>query len=206
MIAGGSDSTTGTLTWALSLLLNNPHVLRKAQEELDYHVGKGRLVNESDINKLDYLQAIVKETLRLYPAAPLLGLREFAEDSTIGGYHVTKGTRLMVNLWKLQTDPRTWSEPLEFKPERFLTSHKDIDLKGHHFELLPFGSGRRACPGMAFGLQMTSLALASLLHAFEISTSSNEMVDMTGSLGLTNFKATPLDVLVKPRLPSFFDE
>uniref|UniRef100_A0A2N9GV53 Cytochrome P450 n=1 Tax=Fagus sylvatica TaxID=28930 RepID=A0A2N9GV53_FAGSY len=206
MIAGGSDSTTGTLTWALSLLLNNPHVLRKAQEELDYHVGKGRLVNESDMNKLDYLQAIVKETLRLYPAAPLLGLREFAEDSTIGGYHVTKGTRLMVNLWKLQTDPRTWSEPLEFKPERFLTSHKDIDLKGHHFELLPFGSGRRACPGMAFGLQMTSLALASLLHAFEISTSSNEMVDMTGSLGLTNFKATPLDVLVKPRLPSFFDE
>lgn len=201
MISGGTDTTMVTLTWALSLLLNNRAALRKAQEELDIHVGKERLVEEEDINKLFYLQAIVKEALRLYPPAPLSGLRESTEDCTIGGYHVRKGTRLVVNLWKIQTDPLVWSDPLQFKPERFLTTHKDIDVKGQHFELLPFGGGRRACPGISFGLQMLHLTLASLIHAFEISTPSNAPVDMTATFGLTNIKSTPLEVVVKPRLP-----
>lgn len=100
MISGGTDTTTVTLTWALSLLLNNPHALRKAQEELDVHVGRERLVNEADINKLIYLQAIVKETLRVYPPGPLSGPREAAENCTVGGYQVKKGTRVIVNLWK----------------------------------------------------------------------------------------------------------
>ena len=124
MIGGGSDTSTVTLTWAISLLLNNRHVLKKAQDELDIQVGKERIVNESDISKLVYLQAIVKETLRMYPPAPLLAPREFIEDCIIGGYHVPKGTRLITNLWKIQTDPRIWSEPLKFMPERFLTTHK----------------------------------------------------------------------------------
>ncbi|KAK4599593.1 hypothetical protein RGQ29_009581 [Quercus rubra] len=202
MIAGGNDTTMVTLTWTLSLLLNNRHALKKAQEELDIKVGKGRLVNEADINNLFYLQAIIKEALRIYPPGPLSGPREFHEDCTIGGYHVTKGTRLVVNLWKIQTDPSVWSDPLEFKPERFLTTHKDVDVRGQNFELIPFGSGRRACPGISFGLQMLHLTLASLIHAFEISTPSNAPVDMTASFGLTNIKSTPLEVVVKPRLPS----
>ena len=201
MIAGGNDTTMVTLTWTLSLLLNNRHTLKKAQEELDIKVGKGRIVNEADINNLFYLKAIIKEALRLYPPGTLAP-REFHEDCTIGGYHVTKGTRLVVNLWKIQTDPSVWSDPLEFKPERFLTTHKDIDVRGQNFELIPFGSGRRACPGISFGLQMLHLTLASLIHAFEISTPSNAPVDMTASFGLTNIKSTPLDVVVKPRLPS----
>lgn len=198
LIAGGTDTTTVTLVWVLSLLLNNPSVLSKVQEELDLQVGKERLVDESDISKLVYLQAVVKETLRLYPAGPL-SARVLIEDCTIGGYYVPKGTRLITNIWKIQTDPEIWPDPFEFKPERFLTTHKHIDVKGKHFELIPFGGGRRACPGLTFGLQMTHIIIAGLLHAFDLS--SNEPVDMIGSFGLTNMKATPLNVLVKPRLP-----
>ncbi|XVE69977.1 hypothetical protein DITRI_Ditri10aG0034500 [Diplodiscus trichospermus] len=201
LLAGGTDTTTVTITWTLALLLNNRHALEKAQEELDSQIGNGRLVNESDIDKLIYLQAIVKESLRLYPAGPLAGAREFAEDCTVGGYLVPKGTRLILNLWKIQRDPKLWSDPLEFKPERFISSHSDIDVKGQDFELMPFGAGRRLCPGINYGLQMTHLVLASLLHAFDILNPSNEPVDMTGSPGLTNIKATPLEILAKPRLP-----
>ncbi|KAK2997946.1 hypothetical protein RJ639_026334 [Escallonia herrerae] len=200
LIAGGSDTTTVMLIWALSLLLNNRHALKRIQDELDAHVGKDRQVNESDINNLVYLQAVVKETLRLYPAGPLPGQREFTEDCTVGGFHVPKGTRLMLNLWKLQRDPKVWSNPTEFRPERFLTTHKDVDAKGQHFELIPFGAGRRLCPGINFGLQMLHLVLATLLHSFELSTLVDAPVDMTESTGLTNIKATPLEVLLAPRL------
>ena len=207
LIAGGNDTTVVTLTWATSLLLDNRHVLKKAQDEVDNQVGKERIVNESDINKLVYLQAIVKETLRLYPAAPLSGPREFTEDCTIGGYHVPKGTRLIPNLWKIQTDHHKWSDPLKFKTERFLNTHKDVDFKGQNFEYIPFGSGRRICPGVSFGVQMVHLALASFLHIYDISTPSNVKVDMTESSGLTNLIATPLEVLITPRLHlmSFMD-
>ncbi|XP_022884784.1 cytochrome P450 CYP82D47-like isoform X2 [Olea europaea var. sylvestris] len=200
LIAGGGDTTTVMLVWAVALLLNNRHVLRKAQEELDIHVGKERQVKESDINKLVYIQSIVKETLRLYPAAFLGGIREFSDDCELAGYHIAKGTKLIVNLWKLHRDPRIWSDPLKFKPERFLTTHKDFDVKGHNFELIPFEAGRRICPGTTFGLQMLHFILANLLHAFEISTPFDEKVDMSASSGLSNMKSTPLDVLLSPRL------
>lgn len=189
------------LTWALALLLNNHHALRKAQEEMEVHVGKGRLVTEEDISKLSYLQAIVKEVLRLYPPAPTTA-REAIQDCTIGGYHVQKGSLIIVNMWKIQTDPRVWSDPLEFKPERFLTTHKEVDVRGQNFQLLPFGSGRRGCPGISLALKTLSLCLANLIHAFEISNPSNLPIDMTGSAGLTNMKSTPLEVVIKPRLPS----
>ncbi|OVA10802.1 Cytochrome P450 [Macleaya cordata] len=205
LILGGNDTTSVTLTWALSLLLNNRHVLQKAQDELDIHVGRERQVDESDIKNLRYLQAIVKETLRLYPAAPLSPPRVAMEDCTIAGFHVPKGTQLMLNLWKLHRDPHFWSDPLEFKPERFLTSsstHGDVDVRGQHFELLPFGSGRRICPGISFALQLLHLTLAQLLHGFHLSTPSDLPVDMTETSGLTCPKATPLDVLLTPRLPS----
>ncbi|KAL4649806.1 hypothetical protein ACB092_01G041200 [Castanea dentata] len=139
MIAGGSDTSTITLTWTIALLLNNRHVLKKAQDELDVQVGRERIVNELDIS----------------------------------GYHVSKGTRLITNVCKIHTDPRIWSDPLEFKPERFLTTHKSVDVRGQNFELLPFGSGRRACPGISFALQMVQLALASFLHMYDISIPSD---------------------------------
>ncbi|KAL7141996.1 hypothetical protein ABFS83_08G092600 [Erythranthe nasuta] len=202
LIGGGSDTTTIMLVWVLCLLLNNPSVLKNAQQEIDEHVGRERRVNESDITNLIYLQAIVKETMRLHPAAPLGGLREFTEDTTVGGYLVPKGTWLIVNAWKLHRDPHVWGDDvMDFRPERFLSGpHMNVDIRGQDFELIPFGAGRRSCPGISFGLHMLHLVLASLLQAFDLSTVSNEIVDMTESVGLTNSKATPLDVLVAPRL------
>ncbi|KAL8171990.1 hypothetical protein V2J09_023794 [Rumex salicifolius] len=201
LLTGASDTTVVILTWAISLLLNNRHILLKAQDELTIHVGNHRQVDESDISKLVYLQAIVKETLRMYPPAPLSGQREFNKDCIVGGYQVKKGTVLIVNLYKIQYDQSVWEDPMEFRPERFLTTHKDVDLGGQCFELIPFGSGRRICPGMSFGLRNTQFLLASFLHAFEFSTVDDALVDMTESFGLTNLKATPLDVLMAPRLP-----
>lgn len=201
LILGGTDTTTVTLTWALSLLLNHPNVLKKAQEELDFHIGKERKVNLSEVKNLLYLQAVIKETLRLYPAAPLTFQHESMADCVVGGYHVPPGTHLVVNLWKIHRDPRVWSDPHEFRPERFLTTHKDVDPRGQHFEFIPFGSGRRMCPGISFALQSVQLILASLLQSFEISTQFDEAVDMTEDFGLTSIKATPLEVLLTPRLP-----
>ncbi|XP_031110328.1 cytochrome P450 CYP82D47-like [Ipomoea triloba] len=200
MIAGGTDTVTVVLTWALSLMMNNPHVLKMAQEELDMVVGKERKVNELDINNLIYLQAIVKETLRMYPAAPLGGPRMFTEDCTIYGFHVPKETWLFFNMQKLQRDPQVWSSPHEFKPERFINCHKEVDVFGRNFELIPFGIGRRICPGTTFSLQMLHLILANLLHSFELSNVSREGIDMTETVGLSNLKGTPLEILLAPRL------
>ncbi|PNX58207.1 cytochrome p450, partial [Trifolium pratense] len=110
------------------------------------------------------------------------------------------------NLWKIQTDPSVWSDPLEFKPERFLTTHKDVDVKGQHFEFLPFGSGRRICPGISFGLRSAYLTLANFLHSFEVLKTSSEPIDMTAVVETTNIKVTPLEVLIKPRLaPNYYE-
>ncbi|KAG5543328.1 hypothetical protein RHGRI_016157 [Rhododendron griersonianum] len=174
----------------------------KTQEELNTQIGGQRLVEESDIKNLVYIQAIIKETLRLYPPAVLVPPRENIEDCTVGGYHIPAGTVLFVNLWKIHHDPQIWPDPWEFRPERFLTTHKDVDLRGMHFELLPFGSGRRGCPAISFALQVLQFTLASLVHAFEIAMPSNESVDMTESLRFNNVKEMPLQVLLTPRLPS----
>ncbi|XP_031384163.1 xanthotoxin 5-hydroxylase CYP82C4-like [Punica granatum] len=202
LISGANDTTVVTLTWAISLLLNNREALKKVQDELELHVGWNRQVDESDIPNLVYLNAVVKETLRLYPAGPLSVPREAMEDCTIGGFHVPAGTCLLVNMWKMHRDPRIWSDPSEFRPERFMTTHESLDVKGRDFEYIPFGSGRRMCPGVSFALQVLHLALARLLHGFELGTLLDLKVDMTESPGLTMPKATPLEVVLTPRLPS----
>lgn len=207
MLAGGTENTIVTLTWTLSLLLNNPHVMEKAQEELDIQIGRNTFVDESHINNLVYLQAIIKESLRLYPPGPLSAPHESMEDCVVGGYNIPKGTRVVFNLWKIQRDPTIWSEPDLFKPERFLVTHKDIDVRGNHFELIPFGAGRRICPGISSSLVLLHLTLANVLHAFEITRPSDKPIDMTENFGLTNLKATPLEVLVTPRLsPDLYNQ
>lgn len=198
----GSDTTTVTMIWALSLLLNNQKVLKKAQLELDEHVGRQRQVREFDIKNLLYLQAILKETLRLYPAAPILIPHESVEDCMVVGYHIPVGTRLIVNVQKLQRDPQIWEDPCEFRPERFLTSQKDFDVKGQSPQLIPFGSGRRMCPGISFALQVMHLTLANLLHGFNISRPSEELLNMEESAGMTSIRKNPLEVILTPRLPA----
>nr|GME21117.1 cytochrome P450 CYP82D47-like [Ipomoea batatas] len=202
ILLAATDTTSITLAWALSLVLNNYKVMERIQDELDTHIGKERCVEESDVKQLIYLQAVIKETLRLYPPAPLALPHEAIEDCTIDGYHIKKGTRIVPNFVTIHRDPLVWANPNEFIPERFLTDHKDVDVRGNHFELIPFGSGRRMCPGMSFGLQIVQLTLASQIHSFDMKRLSNEPIDMTESVGLTNHKATPLEALLVPRLAS----
>ncbi|KAG4386505.1 hypothetical protein GLYMA_11G060000v4 [Glycine max] len=154
-ILAAGDSIMVALTWAVSLLLNNEMELKKAQDELDTHVGKDRKVEKSDIKKLVYLQAIVRETMRLYPPSPIITLRAAMEECTFScGYHIPAGTHLIVNTWKIQRDGCVWPDPHDFKPERFLASHKDVDAKGQNYELIPFGSS----------LALRVVHLARLLH------------------------------------------
>ncbi|CAN1352008.1 Cytochrome P450 CYP82J17 [Linum perenne] len=195
MIVAGSDTTSITMTWILSNLLNNPHTMALAQQELDEKVGRARPVQYSDIENLIYLQAVVKETLRICPSAPTAVPHMAMEDCTVHGYHVPKGTMVFANLLKLHHDPNVWSDPDVFKPERFL------DENGKNFEMIPFGFGRRSCPGMAFATQVVNLTVARLLQGFDI-TSCHIPVDMSQGLGLTMPKATPLEVRLTPRLPA----
>ncbi|KAH7849516.1 hypothetical protein Vadar_018988 [Vaccinium darrowii] len=194
LILGGTHTITSTLAWVVEVLLKNPQAVKKAQEELDMHIGQQRQVEESDIKNLVYIQAITKEALRLFQPPKLILARENTEDCIVGGYHVSVGTCLFVNLWKIHNDPEVWPEPLEFRPERFLTTHKNVDLRDKQFEWLPFGSGRRMCPAASFAIQVMQLTIASLVHAFEIATP-------TDVHSLSNLQEKPLEVLITPRLP-----
>ncbi|XP_057963523.1 dimethylnonatriene synthase [Malania oleifera] len=202
LILTGTESTSLTVTWALSLLLNSPRELKKAQDEIDAHVGTHRWAQESDTGNLPYLQAIIKEALRLYPPGPLSGPREAVEDCCVGGHFVAKGTRLIVNLWKLQRDPRVWDDACEFRPERFLTKHAGVGVRGQNFEYIPFSSGRRSCPAITYGVQVAHLTLARLIQGFELATPGGAPVDMREGLGIALPKVNPLEVVLKPRLPA----
>ena len=140
-------------------LMRNPEKIQKARGELKQFIGEKGVVQESDISRLPYLQAIVKETFRLHPAAPLLAPHRANEDVEINGYRVPKETKILVNVWASGRDEATWTQPEVFVPERFLGS--EIDATGRHFELIPFGAGRRICPGLALGYRMVHLMLAS---------------------------------------------
>ncbi|KAK9082004.1 hypothetical protein Syun_030986 [Stephania yunnanensis] len=201
-LVAGVDSMANTMVWVLALLLDNPEMLAKAQIELDTNVGKDRLVEESDIPNLKYLQALLKETLRMYPVGPLLVPHEAMEDCHVAGYFVPRGTGLFINAWTIQRDPNVWAEPDRFLPERFLTTNADMDVKGQSYELLPFGSGRRSCPGVGLALQVMHLTLARILQAFELKTRSNVGVDLEECSGILLSMMHPLQVLMAPRLPS----
>ncbi|KAK2972532.1 hypothetical protein RJ640_006598 [Escallonia rubra] len=149
------------MEWALSLLVNHPKVLEKARAELDSYVGQDRLVYETDIPKLQYLQSIVNETLRLYPTAPLLVPHESSDDSTVGGFDVPRGTMLLVNAWAMHRDRAVWDDPTTFKPERF----EGRENGGHNF--VPFGMGRRQCPGAGLANRVVALALAAMIQCFD---------------------------------------
>lgn len=170
----------------MSLLLNHPEVLEKAKAEIDDHVGKDRLVDEADLPKLKYLQSIISETLRLYPAGPMLVPHESSDDCTIAGLHIPRGTMLLVNAWAIHRDPLLWEDPESFKPERF----EGVQVES--WKLLPFGMGRRACPGSGLAQRVVGLALASLVQCFEWKRVSEEVVDLTEGKGLTMPKAEPL--------------
>lgn len=200
LILTGTESISLTLIWALSHLLNHPRELRKAQDEIDKAIGHNRWVEESDMKNLPYLQAIIKESLRLNPPGPLSGPREAMQDCYVAGYRVPKGTRLIVNLWKLHRDPRVWDNPDEFRPERFLSEHASISFRGQCFEYAPFSAGRRACPAVTYAVQVTHLVLARLLQGFDVAALGGGPVDMREGLGIALPKVTPLEAVLSPRL------
>nr|KYP40177.1 Cytochrome P450 71D10 [Cajanus cajan] len=187
MFAASFDTSAVAIEWAMSELLRHPRVMKKLQDELTNVVGINRVVEESDLTKLSYLNMVVKETLRLYPVGPLLIPRESLEDITINGYFIKKKSRILINAWTIGRDPKVWSDNAEiFYPERFVNN--DIDIRGHDFQLIPFGSGRRGCPGIQLGLITFSLVLAQLVHCFNwelpSGISPNDL-DMTEKFGLS---------------------
>jgi len=201
LIIAGTDTTAITTEWAMASLLQCPEMLKKAQEELDIVVGRQRVLDESDLPNLKYLGAIVKETLRLYPAAPLLLPHMAAEPCTVGGYYVPGGTELLLNAWGIHRDPAAWERPLDFEPERFMKSSSP-DINGRDFKYLPFGCGRRACPGMRVAMRMLKLTVGRLVQSFDWSVPQGvEGVDMSEERGLTLHKAVPLKAAIEPRLP-----
>ncbi|XP_030462825.2 isoflavone 3'-hydroxylase-like [Syzygium oleosum] len=194
MLAAGTDTSSVTIEWAMSLLLNHPDVLKKAQVELDQVVGRDRLVDEADIHKLPCLQNIINESLRLFPPAPLLVPHESSEDCMIGGFDVPRSTMILVNAWAIQRDPKVWDDPTSFKPERY------EGLEGDHaYRLLPFGMGRRSCPGAGLANRVVGLALAALIQCFEWERVGEEPVDLSEGTGLTMPKRQPLEAMCKAR-------
>lgn len=195
MLTAGTDTSVSTMEWGLSLLLNNPKALTRAQKEIDNTIGQSRLLDDSDLPNLPYLHGIINETLRMYPAAPVLVPHESSAPCTVGGYHVPKGTMLLYNLWAVQNDPKLWDGPREFKPERF------VDLEGQRdgFMLMPFGYGRRGCPGENLAMHVVGLALGSLIQCFDWENVGEGLVDMNEGPGLTMPKANPLMAKCRPR-------
>nr|ADD84651.1 CYP81B36 [Scoparia dulcis] len=195
LLVAGTDTTAGTMEWVVSLLLNNPHVIKKAQVEIDNHIGHGHLIDESDITDLPYLRCIVNETLRLYPAGPLLVPHESSEQCIVGGYRVPAGTMLLVNLWAIQRDPKYWDEPEKFKPERF----EGLEGNRDGFKFSPFGSGRRGCPGEGLAVRMLASSIGSIIQCFDWERVGKELVDMSEGVGLTLPKAQPLMAYCRAR-------
>ena len=190
---GGIVTSSVTMLWAMSELIRKPRVLRKVQDEIRAVVGGKERVQPDDVPELRYLKMVVKETLRLHPPATLLLPRETMRDVKIAGYDVPAKTRIYVNAWAIGRDPASWSDPEEFDPDRFEV--KDVDFNGAHFELVPFGAGRRACPGMAMGVTNVEFTLANLLCCFEWALPEGltaEDVSMEEAGELTIPKKTPL--------------
>ncbi|XP_038882511.1 cytochrome P450 81Q32-like [Benincasa hispida] len=196
LLLAGTDTSAVTIEWALAHLLNNPEVLKKARQELDAQIGEERLVEESDVPKLPYLQGIISETLRLNPAAPMLVPHLTSDDCTISGYEIPRDTIVLVNAWAIHRDPNQWEDPTLFKPER----HQKLELCDHQVpKLVPFGVGRRACPGSGMAQRVVGLALATLIQCYEWERIGEEKVDMAEGRGVTMPKAVPLEAMCKPR-------
>ncbi|KAF8380384.1 hypothetical protein HHK36_027869 [Tetracentron sinense] len=193
LFVGGTDTSSTTIEWAMTELLRHPSIMAKARRELAEKLGDRQKVEESDIPRLPYLQAVVKETMRLHPTVPLLLPHRAETDVELLGFHVPKHTQVLVNTWAIFRDPNLWEKPTCFIPERFLES--EVDFRGRDFSYIPFSAGRRICPGLPLAVRMVNLVLASLVHRFEWKLPegmSPEKMDISDKFGVTLQKAVPL--------------
>ena len=183
-------------------MLKKPSILKRAHEEMDQVIGRNRRLEESDIPNLPYLQAICKETYRKHPSTPLNLPRVSTQACVVNGYYIPKNTRLSVNIWAIGRDTDVWDNPLEFKPERFLSEkYAKIDPRGNDYELIPFGAGRRICAGTRMGIVLVEYILGTLVHSFEWKLPNGvDGLNMDEAFGLALQKFVPLSALLHPRL------
>ncbi|GMI89080.1 TRANSPARENT TESTA 7, CYTOCHROME P450 75B1 [Hibiscus trionum] len=202
LFTAGTDTSSSIIEWALAEMMNNPKILKKAHEEMDKVVGRSRRLEESDIPKLPYLQAICKETFRKHPSTPLNLPRVSTQACEINGYYIPKNTRLSVNIWAIGRDDDVWDNPLDFNPERFMTGENaKIDPRGNDFELIPFGAGRRICAGTRMGIVLVEYILGTLVHSFDWSVPPGAgELNMDEAFGLALQKAVPLSACLRARL------
>ncbi|KAI5067471.1 hypothetical protein GOP47_0017999 [Adiantum capillus-veneris] len=206
MFMGGTDTTAITIEWALAELLANPPTLKALQNELDMVVGTTRLVEEEDLTNLPYLQAVVKETMRLHPVGPFLVPHQSSQACEVGEYKIPADTRVLVNVWAIGRDPNVWDNPSRFDPNRFMEkgSYSHVNVYGRHFELIPFGSGKRKCPALSLGLLSVHFFVASLVQAFDWKLpSTSPIVDFEEKYGLAVTLASPLCIIPSPRVDKF---
>ncbi|KAL4187184.1 hypothetical protein AMTRI_Chr09g17640 [Amborella trichopoda] len=193
---GGSESNSITVEWAMAELLHNPAQMATVKQELSEKVGHQRAVEEADMDRLPYLQAVIKESLRLHPPGPLLLPRRADATVEIAGFVIPKHTTVVINVWAISREARTWENPTTFSPERFIGS--DVNYKGGDFSFIPFGAGRRICPGLLLAERIVQLMLASLLQSFDWELPLGwkpEEMDMSEELGFTLHKKVPLEVI-----------
>ncbi|XP_021889297.1 cytochrome P450 84A1-like [Carica papaya] len=198
---GGTETVASAIEWTLSELIKSPEDLKRVQRELADVVGLNRAVQESDMEKLTFLKCVLKETLRLHPPIPLL-LHETSKDSVVSGYKIPSGSRIMINVWAIGRDGSAWVDPDVFRPSRFLEEGAP-DFKGSNFQFIPFGSGRRSCPGMQLGLYALDLTVAHLLHCFNWELPDGQKpseLNMDDVFGLTAPRASQLVAVPSYRL------
>lgn len=181
-------------------ILKAPEFIKKAQVELAQVIGEGKAIEEVDIARLPYLQCIIKETFRMHPPAPFLVPRQVEQDVDMCGYTVPKGSKVLINVWAMSRDSTLWEAPLVFNPDRFKDSK--LDVRGQNFELIPFGAGRRICPGLPLAIRMIPVMLGTLLNTFKWKLEGDmapEDLDMQEKFGLTLAKLRPLRAVPLPR-------
>ncbi|RDX89563.1 Cytochrome P450 71D10, partial [Mucuna pruriens] len=197
---GGGETSSATVEWGMSEMIRNPRVMKAAQAEVRKVFDSKGYVDESELHQLVYLKSIIKETLRLHPPTPLLIPRVSRERCQINGYEIPAKIRVIVNAWAIGRNPKYWDDAESFKPERFLNS--SIDFRGTNFEFIPFGAGRRICPGITFATPNIELPLAQLLYHFDWKLPNkmkNEEVDMTEAYGITLRRQNDLCLIPIPR-------
>ncbi|KAF8032879.1 hypothetical protein BT93_D1688 [Corymbia citriodora subsp. variegata] len=200
IVIGGTDTTSTMTEWVMAELLQNRNVMDKVVEELTEVVGVDKMVEEEHLPKLKYLDAVIKEALRLHPALPLLVPRAPHSSCVVGGYTIPKGSNVFLNVSYIHRDPKIWDEPLEFRPERFLEDPSMYDLAGNNFGYMPFGSGRRMCAGLPLAERMLKYVSANLLHAFEWELPQATELELSDKFGIVVKKMNPLVAIPKPRL------
>lgn len=191
MFIAGTETSSNTTEWAMTELLLNPDMFSRVRKEVSSIVGEDGKIEETKLLDLPYLHAIIKETMRLHLSVPLLAPHKTEKEVKLGEYIVPKNIQILVNVWAMARDPRYWVDPLRFMPERFLGN--EIDYKGQYFEFIPFGSGRRMCPGIPLAHRVVSLMVASFVYYFDWELPhAREEMDMKDIFGLTLLRATPL--------------